>query len=269
MKRSSRAPATGGRARDPLVVQSVEKAFRVLATFDAPRRTMSLTGIAAATGLDKSAAQRFTRTLEVLGYLRKDPETKRLELTTKMLDLGYRYIRANLLVERAMPYLLHLSKSTEETVNLTVLDGTEILFVSRFMSRHVLSHDVIVGTRMPAYCTAPGIAMLSRLPRDEAVGLLKRSDLKRYTPHTTYRTKDLLAKLDLSAARGYATAFEEFYPGDLSIASAVMDAHGRPVAAINVAVSRVRFAPEEAEAKFSPLVVAAAFSMSDVTGLSR
>lgn len=115
---------------DPLMVQSVEKAFRVLTAFDATHPRMSLMQLAETVGLDKSAAQRFTHTLTKLGYLRKDPETKLFELTVKTLDTGYHYIRANLLIERALPYLLHLSRTTEETINLTVRDNTEIVVVA-------------------------------------------------------------------------------------------------------------------------------------------
>lgn len=250
------------RSADPLMVLSVEKAFRVLHAFDATRPTMSLTQVAQVVGMDKSAAQRFTYTLEKLGYLRKDPDTKRFELTVRTLDLGHHYMRSNALLERAMPYLMHLSKETEETINLTVLDGTEIVFVSRFMSRHVLNTDVGIGTRMPAYCTAPGIAILSRMPAAEAMALLDRTDLRPYTPHTTWQREDLKAKLDLAAARGYATAFEEYYHGDLSVAAAVVGATNAPVGAINIAVSRARFTPQEAEEKFAPLVVAAAGAVS-------
>ena len=268
LKALSAAPSSSSR-EDPLTVQSVEKAFRVLTAFDGAHPTMGLTQLAAAVDLDKSAAQRFTHTLMKLGYLRKDPDTKRFELTAKTLDIGYHYTRANLLVERALPYLLHLSKTTEETINLTVQDDTEIIFVSRFMSRHVLKNDVIIGTRMPAYCTSNGIAILSRLPRDQARDILKRSDLRAFTPHTTFRMGDLLKKLDLSAARGYATAFEEFYHGDLSVAAAILDQNRRPLGAINIAVSRARFSPKEAEARFSPLVVAAALSISQISNPRR
>jgi len=252
---------------DPLLVQSVEKAFQVLIAFDGTVHSIGLTQLSAKAGLDKSTAQRFTHTLTRLGYLRKDPNTKRFELTVKTLDLGYRYTRANPLINRALPYLLHISKSTEETVNLTVLDDTDIIFVSRFMSRHVLNNDVVIGTRMPAYCTAPGIAILSRLPSNEARHILKRSNLKAFTPYTTYRMDDLVKKLEISAAQGYATAFDEFYHGDLSIAAAILDQNRWPIGAINIAVSRTRFSPEEAVERFSPLVVAAALSLSQVSNL--
>ncbi|WP_211102980.1 IclR family transcriptional regulator C-terminal domain-containing protein [Azospirillum sp. B21] len=251
-----------GRAADPLMVMSVDKAFRVLHAFDYSRPSMSLTQVAATVGMDKSAAQRFTYTLEKLGYLRKDPVTKRFELTVRTLDLAHHYLRSNAMLERAMPYLMHLSKTTEETINLTVMDGPEIVFVSRFMSRHVLNTDVIVGTRMPAYCTAPGIAILSRLATADAAALIDRMDLKPYTPHTTWQREDLLAKIAKSSVRGYATAFEEFYHGDLSVAAAITGPGGVPVGALNIAVSRARFTPEEMEERFAPLVVAAAGSVS-------
>jgi DNA-binding IclR family transcriptional regulator len=249
-------------ATDALLVQSVEKAFRVLQAFDAGSSTLGLTQIAEAVNMDKSAAQRFSHTLVKLGYLRKDPNTKRFELTAKTLGLGYLYSRSNALIQRATPYLLHLSKTTEETINLTVMSGANIIFVSRFMSRHVLHTGVIVGSSLPAYCTAPGRAMLSRLPNDEAADILARSDLRPITPLTTFRVKDLRKKLDEARMRGYATAFEECYRGDLSVAAPVVDDSNRPVAAVNIAVSSSRFSPAEMEEKFALLAVAAARSIS-------
>lgn len=247
---------------DRLKVRSVEKAFRVLAAFNAARPSLSLSQIAAAVDLDKSAAQRYAHTLTQLGYLRKNLQTTRLELTAKTLSIGYSYVRSSPLLERAMPYLQHLSQETQETINLTVLDDNDIVFVSRFPSRHVLNMDVMVGARMPAYCTAPGIAMLSRLQPTEAKTILRRSDLKPYTASTTWKIDALMKKLADSAARGYATAFEEFYHGDLSIAAAVLDSRAHPLCALNIAVSRARFTSAEAEARFSPLVVSAAVAVS-------
>lgn len=223
---------------------------------------MSLSQVASAANLDKSAAQRFTHTLEKLGYLRKDPETKHFELTPRTLKLGHYFTRSNALIERAAPYLMYLSKTTKETVNLTVRDGTEIVFVLRFMSQRVLNPDVTIGTRMPAYCTAPGIAMLSCMTPDEARAILKRSDLRAYTPTTTWQMNKLMDKLALSAARGYATAYEEFYHGDLSIAAAALSSKQEPSCAVNIAVSRAHYTPEAAEERFAALVVAAARSIS-------
>jgi DNA-binding IclR family transcriptional regulator len=254
--------ATPERTAEPLLVRSVEKAFRVLEAFSSSTPTLSLTALAETVQLDKSAAQRFTYTLEKLGYLYKDPETKRFGLTVKSLDFSYSYLRANALVGRSMPYLVHLSKTTEETINITVLDDTEIVFVTRFMSRHLFNTDVTIGTRMPAYCTAPGIALLSQLPREQALDILERSARQPITENTTWQMDELVAKLDRSAAQGYATAFEEFYRDDLSIAAAIFDSRHRPAAAITISVSKSRFTTDEAEQKLASLVIAAARSIS-------
>lgn len=263
-KRAVAAGDEAVRKDDALMVNSVEKAFRVLSAFGRQHQTLNLSQVAAETGMDVSAAQRFTHTLTKLGYLRKDAQTKRFELTAKTLDLGYHFVRSSRLLDRAMPYLMHLSKETEETVNLTVREGTEIIFVSRFLSRHVLNTDVIIGTRMPAYCTAPGIAMLSRLPEAEAMAIIDASDLKAHTPSTTWQRDALREKLRQSAAQGYATAFEEVYLGDASIAAVVVDHHGRPEAAVNIATSTSRFSHAEVVSRFSSLVIATAHAISRV-----
>lgn len=263
-KRAAAAGDEAARKDDALMVNSVEKAFRVLSAFGRQHQTLNLSQVASETGMDVSAAQRFTHTLTKLGYLRKDAQTKRFELTAKTLDLGYHFVRSSRLLDRAMPYLMHLSKETEETVNLTVREGTEIIFVSRFLSRHVLNTDVIIGTRMPAYCTAPGIAMLSRLPEEEAMAIIDASDLKAHTPSTTWQRDALREKLRQSAAQGYATAFEEVYLGDASIAAVIVDHHGRPEGAVNIATSTSRFSHAEVISRFSSLVIATAHAISRV-----
>lgn len=249
------------KADDPLLVQSVVKAFRVLEGFDPRHPTLSLTQLAARIDLDISATQRFAHTLVKLGYLRKEASTKRFELTSNTLNIGYYFLRSNPLVQRAMPYLLSLGKETQETVNLTVLEDTEIVFTARLMSYHVLNTNTYVGSRMPAYCASSGIAILSRMPRPEAMAVLRRSDLRAHTPHTVHTLADLERKLDLTATRGYATAFEEYYAGDLSIAAPIVNPAGYPVGAVNVAVSKARWTPEDAERKLGPLVVATALAI--------
>lgn len=265
VKRLSSDDAKSADDSDPLMVRSVEKAFRVLEAFDGANRSLSLAQIGANIGLDKSAAQRFTHTLNKLGYLQKDPVTKRFELSLRSLEMARHFITANPLVTQAMPYLLHLSRETEEAVNLTLPDGAEIVFAARFMSRHMLNTDVVVGTRMPAFCTAPGRAILSRLPPVEALQLLQRSPLQAFTTQTVHTVDALVERLDAARTAGYATTWGEFFPGDLSVAAAVMDQSGRPVAAVNIGVSNARYTPEKAEEIFAPLVIAATRSISQAS----
>jgi len=248
--------------RNPLYVQSVEKAFRVLSAFDATRRTLGLSQLAEATGMDLSATQRFAYTLEQLGYLRKDPHTKHFELTTRTLAPAYHYTQSNTLLRRAMPYLVALSAETEEATNLSVLEGTSVVFIARFVSHHVIAPDVSVGARMPAFCTGPGVAILSHLPTEQAHAILRASKLRQYTPHTVCRMPELIARLQLSKARGYAVCADEMLINDISLAAPVLDSSGNPVAAVNIAVSKTRFSVAAAERQFAARVLATAQAIS-------
>ena len=260
--RRAAAPNPAAPGDDPLYVQSVEKAFRVLEAVGRGQPGMGLTELAAAAGMDRSAAQRFSHTLERLGYLRKDPRTRRYALTPRALDLGAMYIRSSPLVDRALPYLIELSRRTEEAVSLSLLDGLEIVYVARLLSRNAMHANIIIGSRLPAFCTAPGTAILSRMPRAAATAILQASDRRALTPHTTTDMAELLARLEATARRGYALLCEELFVNDVSLAAPILGAAGEPLAAVNIAVSRLRCPPEEAEARYAPLVTDAAAAMS-------
>src|SRR5262245_40911970 len=94
---STRRPrrAEAARPADALFIASLEKALRVLYAFRDRPRSLSLTDIAAATGLGMSAAQRFVHTWQTLGYLRKDPRSRRYALAPKLLDFSFMYQRAS------------------------------------------------------------------------------------------------------------------------------------------------------------------------------
>lgn len=250
------------RKQELLMVQSVAKAFRVLEAFGGEHSSMSLSQIAQQTGLDLSATQRFTHTLVSLGYLRRDPGSRQFELGLKVIDLSYNYTRASRLIDRAAPVLLHLSNDSDETVNLTVLDGADVVFVSRYASRHVLNADVILGTRLPAYCTASGRAILSRLEPDELETVLAASALKPHTPATPSSVGQVRELVRQAALDGYAMAFEEYFMGDASIGAPVLGGDGRVVGAVNIGASTSRYTRAAFEERYGPKIVAAARSIS-------
>jgi IclR family pca regulon transcriptional regulator len=104
--------------------------------------------------------------------------------------------------------------------------------------------------------------MLSRLREQEAMEILGESDLRQITPHTTFRMRDLKKKLAEARECGYATNFEEYFSGDFSVAAAVVDPSHRPIAAVSIAVSSLRFSKADVENRFGLLVVAAARSIA-------
>lgn len=246
----------------PLFVQSVEKAMRVLRAFDGSKRQLSLSEVAALSDLDSSAAQRFTHTLAALGYLLKDASTRKYELSVRLLDFTYHYLASSELAQRAAPVLQKLARDTEEVCNLTVPDGADIVFVQRIVSRNVLVPNVIVGSRLPAYCTAPGLAILSTWPSEDVDEVLARSELAKHTPRTMTDPRRIKARLARIRAAGYAHTQDELFADDISTAVPVLDVRGRAIGALNIAVSRARWNAERDLDRYAGLLRAAAAAVS-------
>jgi DNA-binding IclR family transcriptional regulator len=265
-KRKTSLAKASAQAADPsassLYVQSVEKAMKVLTAFDGSKRQLSLSEISSFTALDMSATQRFTYTLAALGYLFKDPDSRKYELSPRLLDFTYHYLTSNDLVSRATPYLQQLGSETEEATNLTVLDDTDIVFVLRIVSRNVFNAHVITGSRLPAYCTAPGLAILATLPDGEIDDILSRTNLVPYTASTVYQPRKIKERLVQIRKQGYAHAEDEYFVSDISTAAAITNAHGRGIGAVNIAVARSRWRADRDEKRFADLVISTASAIS-------
>ncbi len=277
-KAKARAPAAGpaptqapdgagengvvDKRRSTLFVGSTEKAFQVLHAFDGPQRFMTLADIARASGLDRSAAQRLVHTLETLGYIKRVPDTRTYALTSKVLQFSYSYLRANALIDKALPYLLDISRRIGETTNLQELDGPDIVFVARFPGQHMAHIDIVVGSRLPTFFTASGTAMLSLMSEDAQRAILARTNLTPLTPFTETDPDALLAQVRRAGERGYAMTVNQAVMGDISVGAAITDEHGQPVAAINISVPTSRWTPERAEAELAQEVQVAATSIS-------
>ncbi|MCK1715938.1 MULTISPECIES: IclR family transcriptional regulator [unclassified Bradyrhizobium] len=257
-----RATRGAGPARSSLFVGSTEKAFQVLHVFDGPRRYLTLADIARAANLDRSATQRLVYTLETLGYLRRIEDTRNYGLTSKVLQFSHSYLKANDLIDKASPYLLDISRSLGETTNLHELDGHEVVFVARFPGRHLINIDFVIGSRLPAYFTSSGTSILSAMPEQDRLDLLKRTPLEPLTPFTTTDPDKLLERVRLAATRGYAVVVNESVMGDISVSAPIIDEHGRPVAAVNISVPTTRWTKERAEAELVQHVHVAATSIS-------
>ena len=266
---AERGARDGGEERSSLFVGSTEKAFRVLHAFDGAQRTMTLADIARAAQLDRSSAQRIVHTLEALGYLRRAPESKSYGVTCKLLQFSYNYVRGNELIDKASPYLLDISRTIGETTNLHELDGTDVVFIARFPGQHMVNIDIAVGRRLPAYFTASGTAILSRLPRARQVEILEQTRLQPITPHTETDVARLMERVERARETGYALVANETVMGDISVAAPITDHDGHAVAAINISVPTTRWTAASAEDKLVQQVQVAATSISKARLLHR
>ncbi len=247
---------------NPLFVQSLEKGLRVLEAFNGGEQYLGLAEIAARSGLEKSAAQRCTHTLQELGYLEKCPKTKQFALGKKCLDLAFYFLHAHPLVEAATPALVELRRSCGERVNLSLFDGTTLIYVIRQQGKREYFYSSLIGRRMPTFCTAGGRAMLAHLPREEMMEIIGRSDLAPLTPHTITEPERIFEKIDEAREKSYGIVVNECAIGEISVAAAVLNATGQPIAGVHIAGSLSEWESQEFERRFAPLVIETARSLS-------
>ncbi|MBX9463888.1 MAG: IclR family transcriptional regulator [Aquamicrobium sp.] len=239
-------------------VKSVEKAFSILSAFSGRDRFMSLAQISQAAGLDKSAVQRFTRTLCGLGYLEQDPSTRQYCLGRRVLGLSYEYLRTNSLIEKAAPVLIDLRRTVRERVDLTLRDGDEVVYVFRLQSKRETMQAALIGRRVPMFCSAGGRAILSRMPREEASSVIQATNRRRITPMTLIDPDAIMHEVDTARERGFAVQNQEWRLDEIVAAAAILDTDGRPVAAVHIAASTTEWDVAEFSERMGPLVAAAA-----------
>ena len=239
--------------KSALFVQSLEKAFKVLEAFGSGDQFLSLGEIAQLSSLDKAAAQRCVHTLVETGYLEKEPRTARLMLGKKCLDLTYNLLRTNPLVIAATPILMQLGRDIGERVNLSLFDDTSLIYAVRTQSgddSYFVS--ALIGRRIPAFCSAGGRAVLSRLPVQEAEDIIARSNLVRCTRNTLIEPEKILAKVAEARDRSFGSCVGEMMVGEVSVGGAIVDSAGRPIAAVHIAGSLRKWEGGKFEERFGP-----------------
>ena len=218
-------------------IQSVNRAFAIMELFNDRRPALSVSEIAELTGLNRSTCYRFCQTLKSIGYL-EEVDRRRFRPGLKAVSLSRAALSSRELPELALPYLRELQKSVNEAVNMSLLDGTEIVYVARILSDHLITLRLYVGSRLPAYATSMGRAILAFLPEKEADAVLDKSDLRPVTQHTITDRRRLKAELQRIKARGYSINDQEMAVGLRGVAAPILSANDRPVAAINLSIPR-------------------------------
>lgn len=215
-------------------VQSLARGLAVIRAFDAANPLMTLSEVAARTGLTRATARRFLHTLVELGYVRTDGKT--FALTALVLQLGYSYLSALSLPQLAQPHLEELSRTLGESTSAAVLDGADIFYVARVATRRIMTVGITVGTRFPAYATSMGRVLLAGLPDAKLREYLDAVELKPLTPRTIGTREALAAELDKVRAQGWCLLDQELELGLMSVAAPVRNAAGKVVAAVNVSL---------------------------------
>jgi IclR family pca regulon transcriptional regulator len=229
--------------------QSLERGLAILSAFKPAKPLLGISELGRELGLSRSTTHRYVATLAQLGYLQQDGATKRYRLGPRVLDLGFSAINSMDLRELSVPHLQQLSDETGHTVNMAILDDTDIVYIERVRSSRQGQRDIDlnlhVGSRLPAYCTSMGKVLLAFLPPERQQELLARIEFSQRGPNTITAKAELAAELERVRAAGLAVNNEELAYGLRSIAAPVRAQSGDVVAAINLAVHRSMVSVED------------------------
>jgi IclR family pca regulon transcriptional regulator len=236
-------------------IEALHRGLSILEIFDQDTPWLSLVEIAARVGMDKSTVFRFVYTLEQLGYLERNPDTKKYRPGLKVLTLGFTTLNNLGIAELARPHLQTLFEQCGETTNLSVRDGTEIVYVVRISSRRIINVNLSVGSRLPVHCTSMGKAQLLDMTRDDLLDLLGPGPYEQVTKKTITTLDELIVDLEKSRERGYTLNDEELVVGLRSVGVPIRGADAKIVAAINIAVPGTQLTRRELKSRFAPLAV--------------
>ena len=228
--------------RDEAPVRSVQRALSLL-TVIAHGDQMPLAELAEATDLAPSTAHRLLTTLVDLGFLQQDAESRHYGAGHGLLGLvSAAEQRLATLRAAALPHMTQLAAASGETAHLTILDGSQVIFVDQVLGPGTVRMEVKVGTRMDAHVTAAGKALLAWQP-DTVVDPFLEAGLQRFTPATLTEPELFQRELSLVRRRGWATEVEEHEMGAACVAAPIPLPGGPPLASLSISGPTSRLRP--------------------------
>ena len=246
---------------DPNFMTSLARGLAVIHAFQERKRHLTIAQISHRTEIPRAAVRRCLHTLMKLGYVTTDGRT--YSLLPKVLTLGHAYLSSTPMALTAQPILDRLSEQLHETCSVATLEGDEVLYIARSATPlRLISVDLSVGSRLPAYCTSMGRILLAALDDAALQDYFERADLQIKTSRTLHTPEKLLPCLEQIRQQGWCVVDQELEVGLRSLAVPVLDASGQVMAAMNVGTHASRITRQELERRFLPLLLKASQELS-------
>lgn len=207
------------------------KGLRVIRAFTRDTNALTLSEVASLARLPAATARRCLHTLEELGYVMRSGRT--FLLRPKVLELGAAYLDSMDIEALTKTHLADLATRTGDSAALSVLDGTDIVYVARASIRTLVRLEAHVGSRFPAYPTSMGRVLLAGLGAERLHEYFERASFEPLTKHTVTEPAKLIRRIEEARRSGYAAVEDELAYGVVAVAVPVFDATQRVVAALN------------------------------------
>jgi DNA-binding IclR family transcriptional regulator len=209
----------------------VDRAAAILGAFDTGHRELTLAALVARCGLPRSTTHRTADKMIRLGWL--DKAEGRYRIGNRLFEISSLAPIRHELREAVLPFLQDLYAAARTTVQLGVLDGSQILVVEKITGHQPMPMLSQVGGTIPAYCSALGRAILA-YSDPATVEQVLSGDLPARTPRTLTSAVAVLRELHAIPARGWAVEREEGNIGVSCVAAPIFGPLGAVVAAVSV-----------------------------------
>lgn len=253
-------PASDGKATAPAVfpidrkdlVEGLGKALKIIEAFDDDSPRMTATELSQRCGLSRTAARRYLLSLCHYGYASTDGKT--FWLLPRVLRLGQSYLTSARMPRLVQPFIQRISAQCGETVNVSVLDGHDILYVARSNSPRVVSIGFHPGARAPAHVVSPGVVILSTWADEDIDRWLEEHEFVRFTSSTVTDPKELRHAIMAARSFDHWITEQQLDGGLRGIATSLLDRKGQCVGAIGMTVQVSQYTPDSMRQKLLPLL---------------
>jgi len=237
-------------AKQPESVAAVLKVFAILQALSEQRDT-GISELSVRLAMPKATVYRFLQTMKTLGFVRQEADSERYGLAMKVFELGSRALQYPELVDLSKHHMQLVADATGETVHLGTLIDSEIIYVHKVDSRHMLGMYSRVGRRAPLHCTAIGKVLMAWEFPERRDRILAGASFERFREKTITERGAFLAELDRVRAQGFGEDREEFDDHIRCLGVPIFDRLAMPIAGLSVSFPTFRY-----DAAKAPEVVA-------------
>ena len=227
-------------SRQPESVAAVLKVFALLQTLG-ERGEVGLSDLSVRVAMPKSTVHRFMQTMVALGYVRQKPGGERYALAMKVFELGAKALMLPELVDLARNPMQLMAEQTLEAVHLGTLIDSEIIYVHKVDSRHMLGMYSKIGRRAPLHCTAIGKVLMAWEHPERRALILQGAEFKRFRDKTIVEPEAFAQELAKVKAQGFGEDREEFDDHIRCVGVPVFDRLNRPIAGMSISFPTFRY----------------------------
>ena len=224
-------------------MKSVKKAIEVLESLAKEENGVGVSQLSRQLNLPKSTIYEILSAFKSVRFVEQNPEDKKYHLGLRIFELG-NIVQSQLKLRKiAYPYLYNLSRKTNETTYLVVLEGNRIVYIDCAESTARLRAHPVFGDRIPLHCTGVGKAIMAFLLKEKINKIIHEDGLERFTENTITDPQLLKQKLKEIKKRGYAIDNMEHEEGICCVGAPIRNHQNEVFAAISVSGPSQRFDP--------------------------